>query len=202
MDQGAIGGHALVKVCVYVEGGGPKAKDQAATACRKAFHLFLEKVLGDKPKPRIVASGSRDDAYHDFCRSLDNDPDTFAVLLVDSEDPVVGGRTAKAHLQDRERHWTGSMPEEQVHLMVQCMETSFLADKAALAKYYGNKFKESALPANPKIEEISKQDVMKGLVAASKSTKKGTYHKTNHGFDILEGIDPAAVRKASPFVRP
>jgi hypothetical protein len=68
-----------VSVCVFVEGGGPHAKTQ--TACRKAFRLFFEKVLGDRPKPRIIASGSRDEAYNDFCRSLENNPDTFPVLL-------------------------------------------------------------------------------------------------------------------------
>jgi len=34
------------------------------------------------------------------------------------------------------------------------MEAWFLADKPALAEYYGNKFKAAALPQNPKIEEI------------------------------------------------
>lgn len=189
-----------MKVCVYVEGGGPNAKLQAATACRKAFREFFGKVLGDKPKPKIVASGSRDEAYRDFCRSLENDADTFAVLLVDSEDPVVAGRTAAEHLQDREKHWTTPMPDGQVHLMVQCMESWFLADKKALAKYYGDKFKAAALPQNPRIEEISKRDVMKGLEGATKTTEtKAAYHKTKHGLELLERIDPSAVRQASPF---
>jgi len=189
-----------VIVRVYVEGGGPYAKHQAAIACRKAFSDFFGKVLGDKPKPKIVASGSRDEAYHDFCRSLKNDSDTFAVLLVDSEDPVAAGKTAAAHLRDREKSWTTQMPDGQVHLMVQCMEAWFLADKPALAGYYGNRIKTSALPQNPKIEEIPKRDVMKGLDAATKATEtKGLYHKTKHGFELLELIDPAAVRQASPF---
>ena len=190
-----------MKVCVYVEGGGPNAKSQAATACRKAFSEFFGKVLGDsKPRPKIVASGSRDEAYHDFCRSLKNDSETFAVLLVDSEDPVAGGKTATAHLRDREKHWTTPMPDGQVHLMVQCMEAWFLADKPALAEYYGNEFTTSALPPNPKIEEIPKKDVIKGLANATKANKtRGPYHKTRHGFDLLGLIDPAAVRQASRF---
>lgn len=182
---------------MYLEGGGPYAKSQTAAACRKAFHLFFESALGNQRKPRIVASGSRDEAYHEFCRSLDNDPDIFAVLLVDSEDPVAAGRTAVAHLRQRENHWNHAMPDGQVHIMVQCMETWFLADKTALEKYYGSKFKVSALPPNPKIEEISKHDVLKCLAGATKATSKGSYHKTKHGFDILERIDPGAVRRAS-----
>jgi hypothetical protein len=108
-----------VSVCVFVEGGGPQARTQ--TACRKAFRLLFEKVLIDRPKPRIIASGDRNGAYRDFCRSLENNPDTFPVLLVDSEDPVPVGKTASTHLRDRE-HWTKALPDGQVHLMVQCME--------------------------------------------------------------------------------
>jgi hypothetical protein len=186
-----------VSVRVFVEGGGPQRRTQ--TACRRAFHLFFEKLLGDRARPRIIPSGSRDEAYRDFCRSLANDPDTFPVLLVDSEDPVPAGKTARAHLRDRDPHWTNTMPDEQVHLMVQCMEAWFLADIPAVARYYGHEFKESALPRNPNIEEIPKRDVMNGLDRASGATSKGPYHKTKHGFDILERIDPSAVRQRSPF---
>jgi hypothetical protein len=185
-----------VKVCVYVEGGGSQTKSQNVTACRKAFHVFFERALGDKPKPRIIPSGSRDEAYRDFCRSLENDQDSFAVLLVDSEDPVASGRTAAEHLRKLDR-WTNRLPSAQVHLMVQCMEAWFLADRKALAEYYGDKFNSSALPGNPKIEEIPKRDVMRGLAGATKLTTKGVYHKTRHGFELLEHIDPAAVRRAS-----
>jgi hypothetical protein len=184
-----------VSVCLYVEGGGPNRSGPSAIACRKAFHVFLEKVFGDKPRPRIIASGSRDKAYDDFSKALD-DPDSFAVLLVDSEDPVTSGRTAAEHLRHREKHWT--IPDEQVHLMVQCMEAWFLADKDALARYYGDGFKASALPGNLKIEEIPKLDVMSGLAAATKATNKGSYHKTRHGFDLPERIDPFLVTRASP----
>jgi hypothetical protein len=120
------------------------------------------------------------------------------VLLVDSEDPVLSGKSAAAHLRDRDK-WRKPLPDEQVHLMVQCMEAWFLADKTALTQYYGNEFKRSALPPNPKIEEISKKDVADGLSRATASTDKGTYHKTRHGFEILERVDPAAVERGSPF---
>ena len=42
--------------------------------------------------------------------------------------------------------------------MVQCMEAWFLADKDSLAAYYGNNFKQNALPARPDIENIAKDD--------------------------------------------
>lgn len=120
------------------------------------------------------------------------------MLLVDSEDPVPARKTAAAHLRDRD-HWTKPLPDGQVHLMVQCMEAWFLTDKAMLAQYYGDGFKQSALPPNPKIEEIPKGDVIHGLERATVETSKKAYHKTRHGFDILERLDPDAVQKGSPF---
>jgi hypothetical protein len=195
VEQRTTRGHALVSVHVFVEGGGDQRRTQ--TACRKAFSTFLGRLLGDRPKPRIVASGSRDQAYRDFSRSLSSDPDAFAVLLVDSEDPVLAGKTAAAHLRNRDP-WT-ELPDGRVHLMVQCMETWFLADKGMLAQYYGDGFDESALPRNPKVEEIPKRDVLRGLERATAQTRKETYHKTRHGFDILERLDPNAVQRLSPF---
>jgi hypothetical protein len=183
-----------VSVSVFVEDGGPQRKTQ--TACRKAFRLFFENALRDRPKPRTVASGGRDEAYRDFCRALENDADSFPVLLVDSEGPVTAGSSATAHLQGRERQWTG-FQDGRVFLMVQCMEAWFLADVPAVGAYYGREFKASALPGNPDIEQIPKRDVMDGLREATRATGKGSYHKTGHGFDILERIDPGGVRRRS-----
>lgn len=185
-----------MSVRVFVEGGGDQRRTQ--TACRKAFSIFFGKLLGDRPKPRIIASGSRDQAYRDFCRSLEHDPDTFSVLLVDAEGPVPAGKTAVAHLRDRDR-WTNPLPNGQVHLMVQCMEAWFLADNTVLASYYGDGFRESALPRNPEIEQIPKRDIMDGLGRATAAAGKGPYHKTRHGFEILERCAPDAIREQSPF---
>lgn len=183
-----------MSVHVFVEGGG--SQNRTRTACRKAFSVFFEKVLGDRPKPRVIASGSRNEAYGDFCRSLSDDSGTIALLLVDSEDPVPSGKTPAAHLRDRDQ-WTKPLPDGQVHLMVQCMEAWFLADKGKLADYYGNGFKESALPANPQVEGISKKDIFDGLIRATAATSKGAYHKTWHGFEILERLDPGTVQQHS-----
>lgn len=185
-----------MSVRIYVEGGGDQRRTQ--TACRKAFRVFFGKLLGDRSKPRVTASGSRDEAYRDFRRSLSSDPGGFPVLLVDSEGPVTAGRTAAAHLRDAD-HWTGPLPDGQVHLMVQCMEAWFLADKEMLARYYGGGFRKSALPPNPTIEEIPKVDVASGLDRATAGTAKGPYHKTRHGFEILERLDPYVVEEHSPF---
>lgn len=189
-----------MSVRVFVEGGGPYKRTQ--TECRKAFHKFLQKLLGDDaPLPRVSACGSRNEAYGDFCRSLQHDHDTVAILLVDAEAPVATGTSHCAHLRDRDG-WTKPMPEPQVHLMVQCTESWFLADLAALEEYYGQGFRPNALPGNPKaVESIPKPDVLAGLARATKDTGKGEYHKTRHGFAILEKLDPVKVGDGSRHAR-
>lgn len=81
--------------------------------------------------------------------------------------------------------------------MVQVMESWFLADKQALADYYGQGFLANSLPGQPNIELIAKAEVFNALKHASKKTQKGEYHKTEHGFDLLSLIDPTRVRAAS-----
>ena len=86
------------------------------------------------------------------------------------------------------------IPPDQVHLMVQCMEAWFVADRQALMDYYGREFRGNALPGNPNPEQIPKRDLMDGLDRAT----RGTYHKTRHGFPILERLNPATVRARCP----
>ena len=81
------------------------------------------------------------------------------------------------------------------------MASWFLADTKALAAYYGKDFTPSSLPRNPKVEQISRDDVMTGLKAATKSTSKGAYHKTRHAPHILAKLDLQSVRDAAPNCR-
>ena len=122
----------------------------------------------------------------------------YNLLLVDSETAV--NANPWEHLSDRESdNWNrpAGASEDQAHLMVQVMESWFLADKNALADFYGQGFLRKALPQQPNIEEIARQDVLKKLRHASKPTQKGEYHKTRHGFELLELIEPGLVRAAS-----
>jgi len=81
--------------------------------------------------------------------------------------------------------------------MVQVMEAWFLADQDTLAAYYGQRFLSSSLPRQKDIERIETNKVFEALRHASRKTQKESYHKTRHGFDLLELIDPVLVRKAS-----
>jgi hypothetical protein len=80
------------------------------------------------------------------------------------------------------------------------MESWFHADKEALEKFYGTRFKKNALKQNPRVEEISKADLTDGLATATKECSKGNYfeNKTSHGPRLLASISPTKVQHAAP----
>lgn len=183
---------------IYVEGGGDHQK-RTIHACRIAFSKYFEKVVPGA-RPRVIACGPRQKAYRDFAKGL-NDPDyDHVLLLVDSEGPVAAADDAWTHLHRRD-NWPqpNGAPNNAAHMMVQCMESWFMADKDCLETFYGQDFNAGALPARMEIELIPKADVSTGLENATKDTQKGRYHKTRHGFDLLGAIDPNKVEAVSPF---
>lgn len=184
-----------MSVAIFVEGG---PQGPAKGACRQAFRTLFEKVI-PRGSFRVIASGSRRSAFEDFCLALRQNRGDYNILLVDSEEAVVAGswqHLASRHGDEWDR--PNGATDDRAHLMVQVMESWFLADRRVLADYYGQGFTAGSLPGQPNIELISKQDVFRALKQASKNTKtKGEYHKTKHGFDLLELIDPNLVRAAS-----
>ena len=151
--------------------------------------------------PKIVSCGSRNDALSRFRTALKaTSPDEFPLLLVDSEDPVLVGNTSWEHLHSRD-DWErpANAQENQVHLMVQCMESWFLADVSALETFFGAGFKSAAIANRNDIENIAKRDVFRQLESASRNSKKGAYEKGKHSFDILAKIEPDKVIRGSWF---
>jgi len=194
-------------VKLYVEGGGDTAALKAA--CREGFTTFITKA-GIKNRPRVVACGSRRDAYDSFCTAIAQGE--AAVLLVDSEAPVSAAHQTGVpdkwlpwgHLlqQDNWSQPNGSS-DTDCHLMVQIMETWFLADRDTLAAFFGNGFKETQLPAEGRtIEGVAKSHVYKALQDSTAHCKtKAQYGKGEHSFKLLARIDPANVTTASPWAK-
>lgn len=190
-----------MKVKVYVEGGGDGKS--LRTKCRQGFSSFFAKANLTGRMPRIIACGSRDSAFDKFCTALGSrSAEEFVILLVDSEDPVADGAGPWLHLRTRDQ-WKkpGVATDDNAHLMVQCMEAWFLADKDGLAAYFGQGFNRDALPDRQEIEDVAKGDVLEGLKSATRQCKKGEYGKGRYSFDILEQTDPANVMAASPHAR-
>ena len=185
-----------MSVKVYVEGGGDR--QELRTKCRQGFSTFFRKTELDGRMPRIIACGDRQKTYDKFCTALANSTDDdFIVLLVDSEGPVMSDPWL--HLQERDR-WgkPAGATDDNAHLMVQCMEAWFLADKDALAHFFGAEFNRNALPQRVEVENIPKDDLENGLKAATRQCGKGAYHKGNHSFAILAQLAPGKVIDASP----
>ena len=51
----------------------------------------------------------------------------------------------------------------------------------------------AALPKTQNLEDVSKQDLERGLRRATQDTSKGRYHKIKHASDLLRRIDVSAV---------
>ncbi len=197
-------------VKLFVEGGGDS--HLLRTECRKGFSEFLSKAGLKSHMPRVVPSGGRTQAYHDFCTAIANGEP--ALLLVDSEGPVapqnaVGApSTWKPWLHLAKRVGDGwAQPQKAgdglCHLMAQCMESWFLADPETLKSFYDPGFKPNALPAaGNTIEGVEKVNVYQSLGAATKDCKtKEAYGKGQHSFKLLGLIDPAKVMAASPWAK-
>ncbi|MBW1722742.1 MAG: DUF4276 family protein [Deltaproteobacteria bacterium] len=190
---------------IYVEGGGDHAK--LKRECRRAFSKFFEKAGFKGRMPRIVACGSRGSTYDDFCTAVGTATnEELPLLLVDSEAPVQSQHQRAGHF-DPWGHlhaldcWEqpANSDDEQAHLMVQCMEAWFLADRQCLQNFFGNNYQSTALPGNPDIETVEKQQLFDALENSTHHTQKGEYRKGAHSFKILELLDPDKVFKKSPW---
>ena len=184
-----------MSVKLYVEGGGDSKV--LRSQCRKGFRTFFEKAGMAGRMPKVVACGSRGETYRDFKTAHGNSQS--AMLLVDAEGLV----TAKGpweHLWAQD-NWgrPAKATDDECHLMVQVMESWFLADPNALASFYGQGFRPQSLSKNPNIEKVSKQDVFNRLGTAARETTKGRYDKGRDSYEILGRLDPSKVTNASPY---
>ncbi|MBB5022858.1 DUF4276 family protein [Desulfurispira natronophila] len=189
-----------MKTTIYVEGGGNTK--QLKSELRRGFQaLFTSAGFGGK-LPKVVAASSRNEAYDDFQIALQSKkPDEKVLLLVDSEEPV--SNTIKwKHVFARDG-WEKptKATEEELHFMVVCMESWFLADTDGLARFFGPKFEIGKLPKNPNLEAIAKDDLYTALEKATKNTTKGTYGKGRHSFKVLLCLDGQKVRQHGKHTR-
>lgn len=194
-----------MRIKLYVEGGGDDS-EALRVACRRGFRILLENAKLAGGMPRIVACGSRSEAFKKFCIAARTAaPDEFMFLLVDSEDPVEDNTLPWAFLRARQAdRWEQPVgtTEESAHLMVQCMEAWFLADPEAVQRFFGQGFRRNALPNRMDVEKIPKRDLFTALEGATRGcATKGQYHKGRHSFELLATLDHERVAASSPFAR-
>ena len=189
----------VTEIRIYVEGGG---EGESRADFRTAFSEFLQ-ILRDRARRKrigwkVVVCGSRSETFGYFRAALKNYPDALVLLLVDAETPVT--RPIREHLADSSSsaHFLRSVSEHQCHMMVQLMESWFLADPEWLAAFYGQGFAAGALPRTQNVEQIAKETVFSSLKNATRNTRKGEYHQTRHAPTILGRLDAAKVRARAP----
>jgi hypothetical protein len=199
LDQRRNRRKPLVTTTIFVEGGGNHNRD-TTVRCREGFAEYCKRVAPDR-RLKVVVCGGRQQAFERFRTEVQrSQPGERCGLLVDSEGPVPSGTSPAHYLQTRDRWNFAHLPSESVFLMVQAMESWFLADRRALENYYGQGFRGKALPGDEgHIEIIPKDDLEQALVDATRDTRtKGRYHKTRHAFALLIEIDPSKVEAGSP----
>ncbi len=151
----------------------------------KGLRPGFRKFFGDDRRITLISGGGQSTTEEDFRNAEKSHKDSLVLLLIDSDRPLTATET---------RH-----PKR--YFMVQIMESWFLADRDALARYFGRNFNSSALPRNTTdIESIPKADVERGLDNATRLCSKGRYSdsKVVHGRQLLLLLDRKRVRDASP----
>jgi hypothetical protein len=159
---------------------------------RRGFGAFLRSLKESARAKRIrfelVSCGG--EPWRDFGIGIRSLTEARNVPLVASEGP---GDECGATQQ--------GFPAGQVFWMVQMMEAWFHADENELERYYGSGFNRKALRPNPHVEQILRTDLADGLAVATRHSRKGQYHKTKHGPDLLGLIRADLVCEAAPNCR-
>ena len=196
---------------IYIEGGGDRksshSKDRKICFRTGWRRFFAAAGLGGR-MPRVVRGGGRDETIDKFHTALKNpEKDILPLLLVDSEGGVQAGHSAWEHLETQKSE-TRSKPwrrppgavDDQAFLMVQVMETWFLADRDGLKSFFDQAFVENAIRPWPDLESVRKDDVLDTLRRATAKCRV-PYSKGNTSFDLLGHICPSQVEEACPHAK-
>ena len=171
-------------------------------ALREGFGEFFRSIreLARASRIRFDLVNCGTTAVRNFMIAMRTHRESFNILLIDSDSPDNGNLIVTKVKQHA--HWDSgvgaTVTDDQIHFMVQVMETWFLAEPTVLEGYYGERFVTNRLPPNPQIEQIPKDDVTLGIQQATRQTRKGRYHKTQHAPDILARINVSTVRSVAP----
>ena len=187
----------MVKVRIFIEGGGSGSTPDKEF--RQGWAKFFAAAGLAGKMPKVVRGEGRDKTFSKFSNELRKRiPDQTALLLVDSEGPVDANHTAWQHLQARDG-WRQppAAADDRAYLMVQFMETWFLADRDALRQFFGPSFNENAFREWPSLESVPKDTVLNALEQATGNR----YRKGKVSFQLLSEISPDRVAAACPHAK-
>ncbi|MDO9323408.1 MAG: DUF4276 family protein [Methanoregula sp.] len=193
-----------MKVNLYVEGGGDGRVLRGR--CKEGFSKLLKKCFPDH-MPKIIAGGSRNRTFEMFETALsEGDPSTCPILLVDSEDPVIGTNfspdtsLAWDHLIGRDR-WIRPIgsSNKQAQLMTTCMETWIMADHEAIISFFGSKTRRNALLPLHNLEGRNRHEVQETLEHATEDCGRDkAYKKGKRSFQVLAELNPIILDQNLP----
>lgn len=189
-----------MRVKLYIEGGGEG--HLLDTLFRQGWKQFFEAAGLSGKMPSVVRGQGRKQTLDLFVTAVANPRGgTLPLLLVDSEDPVEEGHSVWQHLEARDG-WTRppGAADDQAFLMVQVMETWFLADRNMLRRYFGNSLRENHLPQWPVLEAVPKRSVFDALAKATAGCRKH-YAKGKVSFELLGLLSPPLVEAACPHAK-
>ena len=187
----------MVKVKIFIEGGG--SGETPDKDFRQAWAKFFAAAGLTGQMPKVVRGEGRNKTFGKFRNELRKRiPDVIAILLVDSEGPVAPGLTAWQHLHARDG-WRQppTAADSSAYLMVQFMETWFLADREALRQYFAPSFNENPFREWPSLEAVPRDTVLRTLEQAT----GGRYRKGKVSFQLIGRISPDQVAAACPHAQ-
>jgi hypothetical protein len=189
-----------VSVKIYAEGGGEGQLYD--TLFRQAWTEFFRAAGLSGRMPAVIRGKGRQRTYELFVTAVQNPrPGVLPLLLVDSEGPVAPGRAAWEHLRASDG-WAKppGAADDHAFLMVQLMETWFLADRGLLRRYFGPALRENALRAWPELEAVPKATVLSALDQATAPCAT-RYAKGRVSFELLARLNPSLVEDACPHAK-
>jgi len=191
----------LVNVKIYIEGGGDSKLGHVR--CREGFRKLFQNTGFIGRMPRTFAGGGRGSTFDAFkTATAVAAHDTVPVLLVDSEEPVIA-TTAWEHLHSTDR-WErpAGVTDDQAQLMVTCMETWVMADRAALRRVFGPPLQTGALLTESGLETRPRDVVQTALANATRPCgRHKMYTKGRRSFQVLASLDPDTLKQHLHYFR-
>lgn len=179
--------------------------DNNAEAFRRGWQTFFNKAGVNGRILEIAVGGGQEEAFALFENQLafydqQQNTEPKPLLLVDSEEPVAPGHTVWQHLQTRRQNIfqrPANADDQSAYMMVQAMETWFMADPTALQCFFGVSFDSSVFENSPALESILKGDALDKLRQSSRGCRP-RYRKGKVSYDLLAQISPDTVSAACP----
>ena len=190
----------MVSAVLYIEGGGDNRR--LGAEFREGWKAFLTNAGLSGRMPKVARGGTRQQTFNCFTTALaDSRCRIVPLLLVDSEAPVAAAHSVWQHLHTRDR-WKkpDTARDDQAFLMVQVMETWFMADPKALQTYFGAHFTTNAIRKWPRLEDLPLETVFDALKKATAKCSK-VYAKGKVAFELLKHINAALVEAACPHAK-